>query len=450
MGSVLEGIPSLLPVNVGPAFVGAYGQARDQRMKSDTLDFQKAQEVSAIVSKAAQLADTPEKWATTIGVLKNNFPQADLSAFQDFGSRAAVLSQLPIQDQQLAQSKAQAAQAQGNADRTYNLQVQTANRTANAPYTDIGKAEADLKAGRISQSDFDLVKSKGSGFRPLTDPAERAAAGIPAEDSTGYQRGPDGRIYPIGSGGLSGSVDQSQATAIADGIERGDVPPTAIARNSKYNAPVTAKLAARGVNLAEMTTDWTATQRHYAALNSTQQTRLRQNISTVKGTLQTVRDLAEEWNAGGYPILNAANRKLAEQGALGPDANRIVTLLGAQIADVTGEMGSVLMGGNSPTDHAMDLAAKNLSADWSYPTIKAALDQFEKNIAFRENAIAAVGTAGVTNSQYNYDQPPSPASGLAPTATVPGRPPTAGAPPGGGGPPAAVPSVDDLIRKYAP
>jgi hypothetical protein len=127
MGSVMEGIPSLLPVNVGPAFVGAYGQARDQRMKSDTLDFQKAQEVSAIVSKAAQLADTPQKWATTLGVLQKNFPQADLSAFQDFGSRDTVLAQLrdPYKDAELALQKTNAANAQSNADRTFAQGAQT-------------------------------------------------------------------------------------------------------------------------------------------------------------------------------------------------------------------------------------------------------------------------------------------------------------------------------------
>lgn len=294
-------------------------------------------------------------------------------------------------------------------------------------------------------------------FHPLVTAEDRLAAGIQPTDNLPYQRGPDGKVYPIGSSSLGGAVDQTQAGDIASGIERGDIQPTAIGKNSKFNAPVIAELSKRGVNLAELTTDWNATQRHYTSLNSTQQTRLRQNISTVKGTLGTIRQLSEEWNNSGFPLLNTATRVAAENGVLGPEANRIITLLKAQIADVTGEMGSVLMGGNAPTDHALELAAKNLNADWSYPTITAALDQFEKNIAFRENAIASVGTAGVTNSQYSYDQPAGPAGGatsLAPAATATQRAPTAPtspfaprAPAGPGGPaPPAIGFVDGGYR----
>jgi hypothetical protein len=103
MASVLEGIPSLLPVNVAGPAIGAYSQARQQGQQQDQIDFKKAQEVSSIVSRAAQLADTPEKWAHTIGVLQKHFPSADLSAFQDFGSRDTVLAQLrdPYKDAEL-------------------------------------------------------------------------------------------------------------------------------------------------------------------------------------------------------------------------------------------------------------------------------------------------------------------------------------------------------------
>lgn len=199
-------------------------------------------------------------------------------------------------------------------------------------------------------------------------------------------------------------ADISAAQNIADGVVRGDIPPD-LKGMYRFKAPVESILADKGINLSRLQTDWASTQRAYSSMNSNQQLRLRQNIDTVKHTLGTIRDLSEQWNAGGYPLLNAATREAALQGALGPEANKIANLLQAQIADVTGEMGSVLMGGNAPTDHAMELASKNLSADWSYPTITAALDQFDQNIAFRENAIANVGAAGVPDSKYNYAKP---------------------------------------------
>ncbi len=95
------------------------------------------------------------------------------------------------------------------------------------------------------------------------------------------------------------------------------------------------------------------------------------------------------------------------------------------------------------------LAAQNLNADWSYPTFTAALDQMNKLIGYRENALK-LGTAGVVNGRYDKvsapvtppldAQPPAAAPPVAPPAAVPAPPPAAVTPP------AAVPlqAVDAL------
>lgn len=160
MSSVLEGIPSLLPVNVAQPFVQAHGQAKQQGQQQDSLDFDKATKVSAIVSRAAQLADSPEKWATMLGVFQKNFPSADLSAFQDFGARDALLAQLrdPYKDAELDIQKQQLAISRSNAAKGDKV----------TPYTDLGKAGADLKAGLITQDQFNQIAG-GGGTGDLFD-----------------------------------------------------------------------------------------------------------------------------------------------------------------------------------------------------------------------------------------------------------------------------------------
>lgn len=376
---------------------------------------------TGVATVASALAPRPAAPAAP-GPAVPSIPPAQLQAAQ------RILSNPFATPQQQAQATAVLTQARQQADPEYQLKVQTEqaqlDRLRNPPASygfqtlpDGSIVKTDPRTGTVTPA----FSAPASANRPFT-PDERKAFGIP-DDQAGYM---DAKGVPhyLGSS-LSGTPSEDDATAIAKGIASGDIPPTSISKNSKYNAPVTAILAKQGTNVAQLTTDWNATQRFYSALDNNAQVRLRQNIGTLQGTLGTVRDLANQWNAGGYPLLNAATRQAALQGALGPDANKIAVLLGQQIADVTGEMGSVLMGGNSPTDHALDLASQNLSADWSYPTLTAALDQLDQNIAFRKNAILQSEPADAGNNPYF-----NAGGGTA------GAPPTAG-----GAPPPAAPTA---------
>lgn len=184
---------------------------------------------------------------------------------------------------------------------------------------------------------------------------------------------------------------------IASAIISGDQPPT-LQGLYRYGAPVRAELARQGYNLTDAMTDWTAAQKHFATLNGTQQTRLRQAVETATHSLDVIGDLADQWKGGKFPLLNRANLKLAKNGMLGPKAQSIATQLEAQISDVTSELGNVYMGGNSPTDHSLTLAAKNLSADWSNQQLKDALDLARKNLTIRANSIRNIGPIGVSGT----------------------------------------------------
>lgn len=56
-----------------------------------------------------------------------------------------------------------------------------------------------------------LPPEPNPGYRPLTDPTERAARGIPAEDTRPYQISPDGQVSLVGGSGVTinnGTVDE--------------------------------------------------------------------------------------------------------------------------------------------------------------------------------------------------------------------------------------------------
>lgn len=59
------------------------------------MDQARQDKIMGILGNAAQQADTPEKWTQFIGTVSKRFPGADLTQYQDFTSRDAVLAEFP-------------------------------------------------------------------------------------------------------------------------------------------------------------------------------------------------------------------------------------------------------------------------------------------------------------------------------------------------------------------
>ena len=93
---------------------------------------------------------------------------------------------------------------------------------------------------------------------------------------------------------------------------------------------------------------------------------------------------------------------------------------------MTSELGNVYMGGNSPTDHALTLAAKNLSADWSEGQLRAALTLARTNLRIRANSIKNVGVSGIDQSRYAPTSTPQTPGETAPTEETWTRDPATG------------------------
>jgi hypothetical protein len=233
-----------------------------------------------------------------------------------------------------------------------------------------------------------------------------------------YQQADD-RPPVLGSmNAMYGAVDPE---AIADAIIRGDNPPNIAELGRPVGAAVSSILAKKGYNLSGAKSDWTATQKHLATLNGAQQTRMQQAIVTAADSLGVIEDLAKKWNAGRFPALNRIQLKAAKSGVMGKDAQQIATNLEAQITDVTSELGNVYMGGNSPTDHALSLAAKNLSGDWEKDQLLSAITLARTNLNIRRNSMSTAGVVGAS-ANNPYAPPPAAPSTGAPNAPAAAQP----------------------------
>lgn len=216
---------------------------------------------------------------------------------------------------------------------------------------------------------------------------------------------------------VAGAVGATDVADAVQGMMDGTNPPLLPGRASKEYTSMLAEAKRRGYDLATAATDWVATQKHIATLNGAQQLRLNQSISALPELLDTVDALASKWKGGKFPPLNRANLALAKNGAYGQDVASVARQLDSQIADVTADLGSVYMGGNSPTDQALGLAAKSLSGDWSEKVLHDMVSLARGNVTIRRNSIKNVGVQGASES--NPYAPPAQAPAASPNAKDP-------------------------------
>lgn len=119
-------VPQLQQFSIQPG-LSAYVAGNQMRTQREDRQRQLEREAEAAIMRAADLADTPEKWNTFITTIQGQFPDADLSEFADFSSREAAIAQsmdpyqraqldlsrrgLALQEQAFAADQARAAAA---------------------------------------------------------------------------------------------------------------------------------------------------------------------------------------------------------------------------------------------------------------------------------------------------------------------------------------------------
>jgi hypothetical protein len=221
-------------------------------------------------------------------------------------------------------------------------------------------------------------------------------------------------------GALSGNAanDQKNAEEVANAIADGTASPEILnsIRTTSQGLSVSAALHRKGVDANKLLREWGATKRAIASLNSNQQIRLSQAINKASESLDKLDELNQAWEQNGkrwgIKALNRASLKAAQNGVYGPEAASVAQRLEAQIADVTSELGQAVMGGNSPTDHALELASHNLSADWSQKVLADSIKQVRYNLNLAQNARNdMLEQLGVGSTQFRT---PPPGAGSSP------------------------------------
>ena len=192
--------------------------------------------------------------------------------------------------------------------------------------------------------------------------------------------------------GAMGTTTDDEIQSATQGIISGNVPPN-ISQTTSFRdrTRVAAALEKSGFNLSQANSEWNATQKFLSSMNSEKQVRLRQAITSVKDALGGLEQLNNEMVRSNFAPLNKA--QLAIQANSG---NALATKFLGQINIIQDELGQVFMGGNSPTERALELAINTLKGNWSQKQLQVAIDNVRTNLGYRENAINYAGVQGAT------------------------------------------------------
>jgi len=237
---------------------------------------------------------------------------------------------------------------------------------------------------------------------------------------------PDGERYEMLPGANTWrkgekKEEDTELESIADAIISGEQPPE-LKGFYKKAVPLRAILAKRGYDLSTATKDWQATQRNIATMNGPQQLRTRQSVDNAYHQLEVIEELGRKWAGGKYPLLNRGQLTLAKHGVLGEDAQSLAQRFEGQINDLVSELGNVYQGGTSPTNHALQLAAQNLKADFSEKTLMDSINVIRQNLKIRQNSlnnieIGGASSGNVYDKSSKGDSAPSAPAAASPTSS---------------------------------
>ena len=217
----------------------------------------------------------------------------------------------------------------------------------------------------------------------------------------------------VASGRGRGGVTQDKADVIAQAIASGDQPPVL---TGLYGASslVRASLAKNGFDLSKAQLQWDAAKKQVTSLNGPQQIRFVGLANSVVNTIDEVKDLAQQMQLSGIPLLNKAKLLAYIQTAGNSEGGQLATRYINAVNTAKEEFANLANGGYAPTDAAWKLADQQINGDYGVKQLTAALTESQRLIKYRLAAMPGLSTAGpgAANRYFpgNEQAPPPPAA----------------------------------------
>ncbi len=345
------------------------------------LDTDRKLKLLNIVGNAADIADTPEKWAQLKPVMDNIFGPNSMGPYEDFKNRDAARMLLEHTKMQLA--------TVGGSVPGGSQEVLYDPTHPEKGYTNFGPEKLPIDkppAGYIRDKNGALTFEPGGPGDPATAAAVTAARTKAQTDVI---------------------ANSEEAQSIGDGIISGDQPPTTTGLY-RVGPGVRSYVAKKGFDLAKAQLQYDAAKKQVASLNGPQAIRWMTAAQSVVNTIDEVTRLADAMDQSGVPAYNQLKLKAWVQTAGNTEGGQLATRYINATNTLQEEMAVLAQQGYAPTEPAWQLAHEQVNRNYGDKQIIAALDESKRLIKYRMNSIPGNAEFG-PNAANAYKQGGAPA-----------------------------------------
>lgn len=265
------------------------------------------------------------------------------------------------------------------------------------------------------------VLGRGDPYTP-TPPPPRNPIGVTERDARGVEtqtfyapdtlEGQSFTRHPLpprprqpGSGSTAQQLAEDEINELAAMIYEGRRPPTVPGTTAGLRLDARIGKLYPGFNRRTAELDHRAMAAHLRTLNTGDMASTLVAADAAEAAVADLEEILTKWDAG---MFAGVQLELAKRGLIGgPEAQQLAIDLESGVATVIQQLAQISSGGSTPTNRAIELAMKRLSAANSTNRIKTELKSLKTNLKYRTNAIRTA-SAVLTDTA---GQPPGAAPG---------------------------------------
>ncbi len=195
------------------------------------------------------------------------------------------------------------------------------------------------------------------------------------------------QMYKFEGGKGDLSPVESDIVTNAKGLIDGTIAPNQLTYTARAKAIAQAKRLDPKFDAAKSQIAWNSANKFAQNLNGPQVSRFRGLAQSVVNTIDEVRGLSEQMDQSGITPLNAAELKTLINVAGNSPEGQLASQYLAAVNTLKEEFANLANGGYAPTEAAWGLANSQINANYGVDQLKASLDEVQRLINYRVQAI---------------------------------------------------------------
>ena len=359
-----------------------------------------AQSPAGSVASIASAAGIPPQVTANIAKAVGAAPDAPLTPQQAQRAKTIVQNYKQRNPQQVAQQQQQQTAPQGQPQQGQPAQgggpiIPQFQLPPGAKNPQDGILMLDKRIADIARSGNPYLMKQIPAYEDWRYRIAKSSAPMEVHPGTSFVDPVTGRTLYQGQTPATARMQmlQDKADNIADAIKSGDQPPVL---TGLYGAGplVRSSLEKDGVDVSKLQLQWDAAKKQVQSLNGPQMIRFTGLANSVVNTIDEVKDLSDQMQNSGVPLLNKAKMSAYINAEGNSENGQLATRYMTAVNTLKEEFAGLAQGGYAPTESAWKLADQQINGDYGVKQLGASLSEVQRLIKYRLNAMPGMSSVG--------------------------------------------------------